>query len=155
LNGRVILLAAIAVTIAVSSSSPVLAFDARLVQRGGLSQEQAEEILWLVLRHEHLALPSDGTYVERLGASARASADLPPSYFSFGVSRDDPRSKATSISGRFAISRSTGDVWELNLCRRYSFAALRRIQQAVMKRTGKTFVDERAARRDLGCPGPA
>jgi hypothetical protein len=66
---------------------------------------------------------------------------------------DSPKPGATQVLGRYAVGRLTGDVWETNLCKRYDFPSLKRVQAEIMARTKKTFADESDARRGLGCAG--
>lgn len=130
-------------------AGPASALDAIAVGRSGLSRAQAEEMLHLVLRHERLVTPGDHTAIEAL--AGKSGAELYPGYFAFGVSADSPESLASTTKGLFAVSAMTGDVWELNLCKRYTFSGLRKVQDQIMARTGKRFDDERAERRALGC----
>src|SRR5262249_41976365 len=119
------------------------------VPPASLSDSEVEDVLRTVLAHERLASPGDGTVIEVL--RERTSADIYPGYVAFGVSIDRPEEAATPVKGRFAVSRRTGDVWELSLCQRYSFSALRALQRQIGARTGARLGDETAQRRRLGC----
>jgi predicted nucleotidyltransferase len=57
---------------------------------------------------------------------------------------------ATQVLGHYAVSRLTGGVWETNLCKRFDFSKLRRMQAQIMQRTAKSRADEVEARRGLG-----
>jgi hypothetical protein len=58
-------------------------------------------------------------------------------FWEFGLTYDSPKLGATQVLGRYAVSRLTGDAWETNLCKRYDFPSLKRIQSAIMARTKK------------------
>lgn len=115
----------------------------------GLSKVQARQILLVVLEHEKHSPSSPGMYIESL--TKKNGAAIHSGYYDFGFSYESPNAGATQTLGLFAISRFTGDVWELHLCRRYSFPKLDKLQQAIMQVTKKTFADEKKQRRGLGC----
>jgi len=142
--------AVIALAISVACYAGAPGVDTGSFDPAGLTEAQAKELLNLVLHHERLVASGVTVDFERLLGDD--GHDLHPAYFTFGVSTDDPRSAATSVVGLIAIGRMTGDVWELNLCRRYSFPELRRIQKAITQRTRKTIAAEKEQRRGLGCP---
>lgn len=121
-------------------------FQADAVQATGLTTEQAQQVLIVMLKHEKLLMTKPGFDIEALRSSH-------PGYQDFGVTYDSPKAAATDVIGWFSVSKMTGDIWETNLCKRYAFPQLRRIQAAIMKRTGKTFASksEVTARRGLSC----
>lgn len=121
-------------------------FDVAKVQKSGLSAEQARQVLTLVLVHEKYRLCKRG-----LGIEGPFKGSLVPGYFSFSLEFESAENGATQVLGMYRISKFTGDVWEFNLCQRYDFPKLKEIQAAIMKKTGKSFADETAARRRLGC----
>jgi hypothetical protein len=45
--------------------------------------------------------------------------------------------------GLFAVSKLTGDVFDINTCKRYSFPELERLQKKIMKQTGETMVNNK------------
>lgn len=115
----------------------------------GLSKTQARQVLLVVLEHEKFSPNSPGMYIENL--TKKNGTAIHSGYYDFGLSYESPDAGATQTLGLFAISRFTGDVWELNLCRRYSFSKLDKLQQAITQATKKTFADEKKQRRGLGC----
>lgn len=120
-----------------------------LVGKNGLSPPQADKVVRIVLRHESIGAVGPKPVLEMLnGPDGRA---LHPGYYTFGVSTDDPSAGATTNRGLFAVSRTTADVWELNLCHRYVFSDLARVQAEVRARTGVTLEAETALRDGLGC----
>ena len=114
------------------------------VQAEGLSTKQAKKMLVMVLRHERLMSDQPGFNIEAIEKSV-------PGYIIFFVTLDSPRASATNVIGSFAVSPLTGDVWETNLCKRYTFKALKKIQAEIILRTRKTFASEVNERRHLGC----
>jgi hypothetical protein len=126
------------------------AFDPTRIAQNGLTKDQAKQVLLIVLRHEGYKLTKPGMYVEYL--RNEQEEDPYEGYFNFSLGYDSPKAAATDVLGYFAVSKVTGDVWELNLCKRYSFPELRRIQKTIMMRTKKTFSDEKEQRLSLGCP---
>ncbi len=126
-----------------------LPLDAGHISKDGLSREQARQVLTMVLRHEGYKLGKPGMYIEDLKITA--GNDPHPGYFDFGLSYDTPKAGATAVLGSYAVSRMTGDVWETNLCKRYSFVKLRRLQKIISERTGKSFAGEDKERSGLGC----
>ncbi len=115
----------------------------------GLSKEQAKQVLLAALEHEKYSPSSPGMYIESL--TKKNGTAIHSGYYDFGLSYESPDAGATQTMGLFAISRFTGDVWELNLCRRYSFSKLDKLQKAITQVTKKTFADEKKQRRGLGC----
>lgn len=113
------------------------------VQTEGLTSAQARQVLVMVLKHEKLFMNKPGFNIEDI--------EFVPGYVNFHVTYDSPKAAATDVIGAFAVSPRTGDVWETNLCKRYEFQALKRVQGTIMQRTGKTFASEVGERRGLGC----
>lgn len=138
-------LVSLAIAVASLQATPGQAsgMDTSKVQSSGLTADQAKKILVLVLKHEKLFISKPGFNVE--------ATQLAPGYMNFFVTYDSPNAGATDAIGSFAVSPRTGDVWETNICRRYTFPALERAQAAIMKRTGETFASEVSERRKLGC----
>lgn len=120
------------------------------VAKSGLTVKQAEQVLIIVLKHEKYNISLMGTFIEDHSDEGRYPPFV-PGYYDFGVGRDTPEAGATDPFGFYVVSVLTGDVWEINACKHYNFPELRRVQKAIMKRTGKTFADEKAARRGTGC----
>jgi hypothetical protein len=116
----------------------------------GLMREQAKQVLLVVLKHEHYKLRGASIFIN--GDLADDKGNPPhPGYYDFSLGDDSAHEGATHYRGLFSVSVLTGEVWEINLCKRFEFRQLKRIQTAIMKKTGKTFADERAARKGLGC----
>lgn len=111
----------------------------------GLNRDQAKKVLLIVLEHEKIRHDRPGLIVK---------ADIPPphpGYYDFSVGRVEAKTGAIRPLGRYAVSRQTGDAWEIGRCRRYDFPALDAAQRKIMARTGKGFDEERAERLRLGC----
>lgn len=139
---RVALLAfALAACAAQAGSSPL---RVEAVQQSGLTSEQAQQVLMVVLEHERFPTAKEGFFIEALTPSQ-------PGYQDFGVTFESPNAAATTVLGAFAVSKMTGDIWETNLCKRYEFPELESLQAKIMARTGKTFAAESKERRSLGC----
>jgi hypothetical protein len=113
------------------------------IQKDGLTVQQAEQVLVMVLKHEKLFMKEPGFNIENI--------EFVPGYVNFHVTYDTPKAGATEVIGAFAVSPRTGDVWETNLCKRYAFPALKRVQAAIMQRTGSTFASETNDLRGMGC----
>jgi len=119
------------------------------VSKKGLSRVQARQVLIIVLRHERYKLRSPYFFIEDL--SDKNGKPTHPGFLDFGMGYDYPKAGAVDNLGIYSVSILTGDVWETELCKRYTFPALRRIQKIIMKQTGKTMVDEKEQRKGLGC----
>jgi hypothetical protein len=117
--------------------------NASQVQADGLTIDQAKQVLVMVLKHEKLFMKKPGFNIEDI--------EFVTGYVNFFVTYDSPKAAATDVIGGFAVSPRTGDVWEANLCKRYDFPALKRVQATIMQHTGKTFASEVSERRGLGC----
>lgn len=147
-----VLLLAIAVTTATAQTAAGEATSCRnllpasQIQASGLTVAQARQVLILVLKHEKLLIKKPGFNIEHI--------DFVPGYINFHVTYDAPTAAATSVIGAFAISPRTGDVWEVNRCKRYDFPALQRVQSVIAQRTRKTFASEVTERNALGCSAP-
>jgi len=126
------------------------AFKVDAVQASGLTRAQAKELLVVVLRHEKYKLNAPGVFVD--GDLYDDKGNPPhPGYYDFSVGSDSPKEGATNYAGLFSVSVLTGDVWEINLCKRFAFPLLHKIQAAIMRRTGKTLAQESSERKGLGC----
>jgi hypothetical protein len=156
-----LMFAAIAFSISAKElASPILG----QVVPEGLSHAQAEQVLTVVLKHlkikpyyqfkSHWRFKSERAYLFIDGDFADENGNQPhPGYFDFAVGYEYPEALMTDYEGRFSVNILTGDVWEIYLCKRYAFPALRRIQKSIMKQTGKTMASEKARRKELGCTG--
>lgn len=125
-------------------------FDINMVQKSGLTETQAKEVLLIVLMHEKYRLDIPGVFLEPL--ANEESDPFIPGYYSFALGYDSPQAGATDPIGSFSINRTTGDVWETNECKRYHFSDLKQLQNKIMQKTGKTMLDDKAAYQSVGCP---
>ena len=139
----------LATSVAMANESAPLKNDQIHFQ--GLSREQARQVLVVVLKHEGYRLGKAGVFID--GDLADEKGNPPhPGYFDFSLGYDNPRAGAIEYWGLFSVSTLTGDVWETNICKRFAFPALRRIQRLIMARTGKSMADESQQLQGLGCP---
>lgn len=141
----------LAICLATSSAATAAApsIDLGKIHSQGLTRSQARQVLVFVLTREGYGLKKRGVFIEDLtGDDGRLS---PPGHVSFGLSYDTPKQGATAIWGLFAVSVSTGEMWEINTCEKFSFPALLRIQAAVRAATNISEAHERIERRGLGC----
>ena len=120
--------------------SPVISGQ---IRHDGLSTDQTRELLVVMLKHEKLFISKPGFSIE--------TVRLIPGYINFHVTWDSPKAAATDVIGEFAVSPLTGDIWEINNCKRYSFTQLSQLQAEITKHTGKTFTDESTVRQGMGC----
>jgi hypothetical protein len=140
----------LAISSAAMSATDPTAFDSKAVQPSGLTKEQAKQVLVIVLKHLKFNLAREGMYLDG-DITAPSGGPFHPGYYDFALTYDTPDAAATDVLGSYAVSLKTGDVWEVNLCKRYAFPALTRVQVAIMQRTGQTFASEKNERRGLGC----
>jgi len=147
------LILALAVPIAYSTEL-LTAIHLGSVSPQGLSRDQAEQLLRFVLKHQRYKIQSPDYIIAILDHR------YPPpvrGYFDFAIEYAGPKDAAFDSVASFAVNLSTGDVWKTKLnpdfdrCKRYAFPALRRIQEKIMKQTGKTFADEKEQRKGLSC----
>ena len=106
-------------------------------------------ILRVVLKHQRYDPNKLGMDLEAL--HKKDGNDPHPGFYDFRFTYDTPASGATEVLGAYAVSRFTGDVWEVNLCKRYSMRDLKKLQKIIMDRTGRSFASETKERLGLGC----
>jgi hypothetical protein len=111
----------------------------------GLTPRQAYAIAELVAHHDRIDL-SD-THVEL--NSMDLSAAFVPGFYSFIIIRESSTPGPDETLRRYAISRRTGDVWEMTLCRHYDFPELTRMRHALGRAGAAGEVAEQG--RQLGC----
>ncbi len=112
-----------------------------------LTPHQAQQIAALVARHDNIDL-SD-SHIEM--NSMDVSADFAPGFFSFIVIRESATPGPDETLRRYAISRHTGDVWEMTLCTHYDFPELERMQRALVGRAGLNVYELAFQEKQLGC----
>jgi hypothetical protein len=81
--------------------------------------------------------------IEALDPSARGLPGLAldqyeniknPDFYEFAVTWDPGEREGSVMVGFFAVSRATGDVWRLVVCRQVDSPGLRRLQHAIRRR---------------------
>jgi len=107
----------------------------------GLSSEQAEQILNYVLEHEKIKPNLPRTFLEPHSLAGGENSPF-SIYYTFMLYHSDPNAAALSNLGWFAVSRFTGDVFEIWSCKRFQFSVLLDLQEKIMIQTGKTIKDE-------------
>lgn len=125
-----------------------LAVGDALGQQATITASEAESLVRVVLRHERIRLSSRYCELEQMD---RAGKSFIPDYYSFGAHCDFPNTAATTPLGIFVVSPRTGEVWEFNQCRRFSFPELRRLQQNIKRVTHATEAVVAQYRRKTGC----
>jgi hypothetical protein len=111
----------------------------------GLTPRQAHAIAVLVAHHDRIDL-SD-THVEL--NSMDLSAAFVPGFYSFIIIRESSMPGPDETLRRYAISRRTGDVWEMTLCTHYDFPELTRMRRTFGRAGAAAEVAEQG--RQLGC----
>lgn len=112
-----------------------------------LTPTQARRIVLLVARHEDIDL-SD-IHIEL--NSMDMGADFVPGFSSFIILRESTTPGPDETLRRYAVSRRTGDVWEINLCTHYDFPELTRMQKALTGRISNQASEITQQGRQLGC----
>jgi hypothetical protein len=112
-----------------------------------LTASQTRRIAQLVARHDNIDL-SD-THIEF--NSMDTGAAFVPGFSSFIVIRESTTPGPDETLRRYAVSRRTGDVWEINLCTHYAFPELARMQVAMAGHPGDEAGQIAEQGRQLGC----
>lgn len=131
---------------------PVLAAAVALGQAApsshhALTLSQTRRIALLVARHDNIDL-SD-THIEF--NSMDTGAAFVPGFSSFIIIRESTSPGPDETLRRYAVSRRTGDVWEINLCTHYAFPELNRMQVAMTGHRGDEATEIAEQGRQLGC----
>ncbi len=115
--------------------------------RHAVTPRQAHQIAILVARHDDIDL-SD-THIEL--NSMDLGRDFMPGFYSFILIRESTSPGPDETLRRYAISRRTGDVWEMNLCTHYSFPELTHLQRSLSGRSVTDPAELSAQSKRLGC----
>ena len=112
-----------------------------------ITPRQAHQIAALVAHHDDIDL-SD-THIEL--NSMDLGRDFAPGFYSFILIRESTSPGPDETLRRYAISRRTGDVWEMNLCTHYDFPELTRLQRSLSGRPVTDAGELSAQSKRLGC----
>jgi hypothetical protein len=112
-----------------------------------LTPRQAHQIAVLVAHHDDIDL--DDTHIEL--NSMDLGRDFAPGFYSFILIRESTSPGPDETLRRYAISRRTGDVWEMNLCTHYDFPELEHLQRSLFGRKGADAAELSAQSKRLGC----
>jgi hypothetical protein len=112
-----------------------------------ITLRQAHQIAALVAHHDDIDLGD--THIEL--NSMDLGSDFTPGFFSFIVIRESTSPGPDETLRRYAISRRTGDVWEMTLCTHYDFPELTRLQHTFSGRAGTDASELSAQGKHLGC----
>ncbi len=112
-----------------------------------LTQGQARQLARMVARHEHIDLGSQWIEFD----SMDVGAPYLPGFSSFIVLREASTPGPDTTLRRYAVNRTTGNVWEMMLCRRYDFAKLSALRKRLTGHAEATAAADAAERKQLGC----
>lgn len=112
-----------------------------------LTQGQARQLARLVAGYEHIDLNNQWIEFD----SMDAGAPYLPGFASFTVVREAQKPGPDTTLRRYAVNRTTGNVWEMTLCRKYDFPALRRLRKKLTGRREPSRMADAAERKALGC----
>lgn len=116
----------------------------------GLTAAQAKKLLIFTLKHEGYQLNKRGVFFDGPFLDDKGNPAI-PGFANFGLGYNNPKDLAVSSWGLFAVSASTGEVWEINKCKMYSFPALLSIQRQIRAATKITQAEETEQRKGTGC----
>jgi hypothetical protein len=111
----------------------------------GLTLREARQLAVLVAHHDGIDL-SD-TRVEL--NSMDLNREFVPGFFSFIIIRESRTPGPDETLRKYAISRRTGDVWEMTLCTHSDFPELTRMRRTFGRAGAAAEVAEQG--RQLGC----
>jgi hypothetical protein len=117
-------------------------------QQGTITVGQAESLVRAVLRHERLRLSSRYCELEPVHKDGKAFV---PDYYSFSAYCDYPNAGATTILGLYIVSPRTGEVWEYNECKPFTFPRLLELRRKMVRQTHETEQAEAKYRINIGC----
>lgn len=112
-----------------------------------LTPSQGRRLVLLVLRHD--AIDLSDTHIEL--NSMDLGRDFIPGFLSYNVMRESTTPGPDETLRRYAVNRSTGDVWEFNLCTRYDFPQLTRLRRILTGHATASRADIAAQSKELGC----
>lgn len=115
-----------------------------------LTQGQARELARLVAGHEQIDVSSEWIEFD----SMDAGAPYLPGFASFVVMREAQKPGPDTTLRRYAVNRTSGNVWEMTLCRKYEFPALAALRKKLTGHAEAGKAADAAERKELGClPG--
>lgn len=112
-----------------------------------LTQGQARQLARLVARHEHIDLNNQWIEFDTMDVGA----PYLPGFASFIVLREASTPGPDTTLRRYAVSRETGNVWEMTLCRKYDFPALAALRKKLTGHAEASAAEDAAERKALGC----
>lgn len=112
-----------------------------------LTQGQARELARAVAKYEHIDLANQWIEFD----SMDAGAPYLQGFASFTVVREAQTPGPDTTLRRYAVNRTTGNVWEMTLCRKYDFPALAAMRKKLTGRAEATAAQDAAERKALGC----
>jgi hypothetical protein len=112
-----------------------------------LTQGQARELARMVAKYEHIDLTNQWIEFD----SMDAGAPYLHGFSSFTVVREAQTPGPDTTLRRYAVNRTTGNVWEMTLCRKYDFPALAALRKKLTGRAEATAAQDAAERKALGC----
>jgi hypothetical protein len=112
-----------------------------------LTQRQARDLARRVAKHEHIDLTSQWIEFDSMDAGTPYTRG----FWSFTVVRDARTPGPDTTLRRYAVNRTTGDVWEMTLCRKYDFPALAALRKKLTGHAEATAAEDAAERKALGC----
>ena len=116
--------------------------------------DQARTVVLAVASYDRITI--DDRTVVLNSMDTRTPAGFLPGYFSFSIIREsDSSARPDETIRMYAVSKKTGDTWEMNLCTHYSFPGLQKIQQEIKRQTGATSEDDLENSKAIGCSSQA
>jgi len=125
----------------------VLAVTVSAQSKHQITPRQAHRIVVLVADHDNIDLSDTHVQIN----SMDLSADFAPGFYSFIIIRESTSPGPDETLRRYAVSRRTGDVWEMTLCTHYDFPELTRLQHAFSGRATAGPSELAAQGKLLGC----
>ncbi len=115
-----------------------------------LTQAQARELAVVVARHEGIPVNDEHVEID----SMDAGAPYLPGFWSFLVLRESTTPGPDTTLARYAVNRSSGNVWEMTECRRYEFPALEALRKRLSGHAKASRAADAAEQKALGCDAP-